>query len=79
MFKNIKSAADLAQEALQRENESKVADAKAFLVATDWIVTKLAETALEAPELLDDMRMQYATEMAERKASRDLINVTGGV
>jgi len=67
MFKNIKSAEDLAQEALDAENAQKVSEAKAYLASTDFYFT------------VD----KYATLTEERKAelkykredARTLINL----
>ena len=50
-FKNIKTAEDLAQEALDAENAQKASAAKAYLSSTDWIVTKLAELQLEGGDV----------------------------
>ena len=39
MFKNIKSAEQLAQEASDAENAQKVSEAKAYLASTDFYFT----------------------------------------
>ena len=39
MFKEIKTAEDLAQEALDAENAQKVSEAKAYLASTDFYFT----------------------------------------
>ena len=72
MFKEIKTAEDLAQEALDAENAQKVSEAKAYLASTDWIVTKIAELQLEGVDV-EPLKVKYATELAERKLMREVV------
>ena len=39
MFKNIKTAEDLAQDAIDAENAQKVSEAKAYLSSSDFYMT----------------------------------------
>ena len=62
------SAAQIAK----REKKQQIAAAKSYLSSTDWIIVKIAEeTDAEAQAAL---RTKYASEIAERKAKRELIN-----
>jgi len=72
MFKEIKTAEDLAQEALDAENAQKVSEAKAYLASTDWIVTKIAELQLEGVDV-EPLKVKYAAELAERKLMREVV------
>ena len=72
MFKQIKTAEDLAQEALDAENAQKVSEAKSYLASTDWIVTKIAEIQLEGGDV-EPLKTKYEVELAERKVMREVV------
>ena len=73
MFKNIKTAANLAAETLAAENAAKVQEAKTYLTSTDWVVVKINEVAVTGGDVTP-LLTQYATELAEREAKRTLLN-----
>ena len=71
-FKNIKTADDLAQDAIDAKAEQAKAEAQQYLNETDWIVTKIAEIQLEGGDV-EALKVKYATKLAERKLMRELI------
>ncbi|WP_111640000.1 hypothetical protein [Marinomonas shanghaiensis] len=74
MFKNIKTAEQLAAEQLVSAQAQKVTEAKAYLANTDWIISKVGEAAMlgEGAEVL---KTKYAVEIAAREEARALINL----
>ena len=74
MFKNIKTAEDLQAEELAAEQARKVAEAKAYLAKTDWIISKVGEAAMLG-EGAEALKTKYAVEIAAREEARVLINL----
>jgi hypothetical protein len=66
MFKQIKSAEDLAQEVLDAENAQKVSEAKSYLASTDFYMT------IDKYATLTDERKAELTQL--RAEARKLIN-----
>jgi hypothetical protein len=54
-------------------NQRKVGEAKRYLEETDWIVTKIAETQALGADITE-LLTKYSVELAQREASRALIN-----
>lgn len=73
MFKTIKTAEDLASEAIKAKQEQDIAEAKQYLAETDWIVTKIAEAEIEGLDTTG-LKAKYVNELSERKAKRNQIN-----
>jgi len=71
-FKNIKTADDLAQDAIDAKAEQVKAEAQQYLNETDWIVTKIVEIQLAGGDV-EALKTKYATELAERKLMREVI------
>jgi transcriptional/translational regulatory protein YebC/TACO1 len=71
-FKNIKTAEDLAQDAIDAKAEQVKAEAQQYLNETDWIVTKISEIQLAGGDV-EALKVKYATELSERKLMRELI------
>jgi hypothetical protein len=46
-----------------------IADAKAYLASTDWIVTKITELQIAGDDIAP-LKTKYADQLAERKAQR---------
>jgi hypothetical protein len=65
-FKNIKTAEDLAQDAIDAENAQKVSEAKAYLASTDFYMT------VDKHATLTDERKAELTQL--RAEARKLIN-----
>jgi hypothetical protein len=59
---------------IEQENIQKLTEAKAYLVATDWIITKIGETQLLNTELVPSLLEKYKIELAKRSECRELIN-----
>ena len=59
-------------ELAEQENQKKIAEAKAYLASTDWIVTKIAELQLEGVDV-EPLKVKYADELAERKLMREVV------
>ena len=70
VFKNIKSAEDLAKEALDAENAQKVSEAKSYLASTDFYFT------IDKYTLLTEERKAELTQL--REDARTLINLLEG-
>ena len=56
-----------------KPDDTKVAEAKAYLESTDWIVVKINEAQVQGQDVTVLLN-QYSKELAERQVSRDLIN-----
>lgn len=54
-------------------NKSKIAEAKAYLAKTDWIISKVAE-AVFLGEDAEPLKTKYADQIAAREEARALIN-----
>ena len=67
MFKEIKTAEDLAQEALDAENAQKVSEAKAYLASTDFYFT-IDKYATLTEERQSELK-------SKREDARTLINL----
>jgi hypothetical protein len=65
-FKNIKTAEDLAQDAIDAENAQKVSEAKDYLASTDFYMT------IDKYATLTDERKAELTQL--RAEARKLIN-----
>lgn len=55
-----------------RETKKRIANLKAFLKETDWVIVKIAEET--DPEVVEELREKYADVIAERKNARQYIN-----
>lgn len=73
MFKTIKTAEDLANEATKAKQEQDIAEAKQYLSESDWIVTKIAEADIEGLDTTA-LKAKYIDELSHRKLMRDVIN-----
>ena len=65
-----------AEQLAERAKQNQIAEAKAFLASTDWVVVKIAEET-DAEEIAA-LREKYASVITERKAKRALINELEG-
>ena len=63
-------------EILEQEKQERIEEAKNYLVSTDWIVTKMAETAAVGGDVAS-LLTKYADELSVRVAKRELINQLG--
>ena len=73
MFKTIKTADDLANEAIKAKQEQDIAEAKQYLSESDWIVAKIAEADIEGRDTTD-LKAKYIDELSHRKLMREVIN-----
>jgi hypothetical protein len=73
MFKVIKTAEDLANEAIKAKQEKDIAEAKQYLSESDWIVTKIAEADIEGLDTTA-LKAKYIDELSHRKLMREVIN-----
>ncbi len=64
MFKNIKTAQELAEEKLAQEKQKQLSEAKQYLSNTDWYYARKLETGEELP----------VDVAAKRLEARELIN-----
>ena len=73
VFKNIKTADDLAAEKEAADKTEQVSTALSYLNKTDWIIAKIGEARING---LDDSALieKYADELPKREESRQLIN-----
>ena len=60
-------------ELAEQESQKKIAEAKAYLSSTDWIVTKIAEADIEGLDTTA-LKAKYIDELSHRKLMRDVIN-----
>lgn len=58
----------------KKEAKDKIAEAQIILLNTDWIVTKIAEAQVLAPETADALKEKYAEELQTRVNARAEIN-----
>ena len=64
-----------AEQKAAKEKEKKIAEYKAYLEKTDYIVLKIAEAQSEGDtNKVDHLRTLYKSELEERKKMRDLLN-----
>ena len=64
-----------AEEIAAQEKEKKIAEYKAYLEKTDYIVLKIAEAQSEGDtNKVTHLRTLYKAELEERKKMRDLLN-----
>lgn len=64
-----------AEQKAQQEKAKKIAEYKAYLEKTDYIVLKIAEAQSEGDtNKVDHLRTLYKSELEERKKMRDLLN-----
>ena len=64
-----------AEEKAAQEKARKIAEYKAYLEKTDYIVLKIAEPQSEGDtNKVTHLRMLYKSELEERKKMRDLLN-----
>ncbi len=73
VFKNIKTADDLAAEKAAADKAAQVSTALSYLNKTGWIIEKIVEARING---LDDSELieKYADELSKREESRQLIN-----
>ena len=65
-----------AEEKAAYEKARKIAEYKAYLEKTDYIVLKIAEAQSEGDtNKVSDLRKLYKSELEERKKMRDLLNL----
>jgi hypothetical protein len=67
MFKQIKTAEDLEQEALDAENAQKVSEAKSYLASSDFYYARKLETGEEVPPGVVEKRKQYRLYIRENE------------
>ena len=64
-----------AEQKAAQEKAKKIAEYKAYLEKTDYIVLKIAEAQSEGDtNKVDHLRTLYKSELEERKKMRDLLN-----
>lgn len=73
VFKNIKTADDLAIEKAAAEKAEQVNAARSYLNKTDWVISKIGEARIKG---LDDSVLieKYSYQLARREELRLLIN-----
>ena len=71
----IKPKVPTAEQKAEREKAKKIAEYKAYLEKTDYIVLKIAEAQSEGDtNKVTHLRTLYKSELEERKKMRDLLN-----
>ena len=64
-----------AEEKAAQEKAKKIAEYKAYLEKTDYIVLKIAEAVADNnSEEVENLKTTYTTELAKRKEAREKIN-----
>jgi hypothetical protein len=66
-----------AEEIVEADKQDQIAQAKAYLNETDWIVTKIAESQALGADIAG-LLTKYSVELAQREASRTTINELEG-
>lgn len=61
-------------ETAEQGKQSQIAEAKAYLANTDWIVTKISEAQIQGRDIAS-MIEKYSATLTEREAARALINI----
>jgi len=69
-----KTQADVDKENRIAELEKTIADAKRFLSETDWVVVKLSEAEVTAPDTVGLLLEKYKNTLDERETMRQTIN-----
>jgi hypothetical protein len=72
MFKNIKTAEQLAAEEVRRVLEQQLREAEQYLKDTDYVVIKMTEAQALGVDITA-MKAEYADVIAEREAKRQFI------
>jgi len=60
------------QKLAEKQRQESLAEAKAYLTSTDYVVTKMAEAQALGVDI-SDMKAEYADVIAEREAKRQFI------
>jgi hypothetical protein len=72
MFKNIKTAEQLAAEEARRVLEQQLREAEQYLKDTDYVVVKMAEAQALGVDVTA-MKVEYTDVIAEREVKRQFI------